>query len=92
MNSQQVTILGPNLRDQSRHFVVHAAGCRDIPRVKLLGGRRAMDETPWTIGASTLARIAEEVYGDQIREGSMTLAEAFDDIHFAPCVKLPVSA
>lgn len=36
-NTMRVTILGPNLADQSKgSFVVHAEGCRDIDRVKFM--------------------------------------------------------
>lgn len=55
---------------------VHAAGCRDIR------GRGH-----WTFAATALEDAAYEVASDFIDEGSMTLADAIDVIHFAPCVR-----
>lgn len=76
-----ITIFGPNLRDQSKGtFVVHATGCADCGKLSR--------EQQYTVEASTYEAIADDIYSDMIAEGSMTTNDAMQDIHFSPCVKL----
>lgn len=86
--SQKVTVIGPNLRDQSKgQFIVHAAGCADIAR---LARREPEVRNAWTISAASLEEIAEEVYADIIEETGETPAAYLSDFHFCPCITLPV--
>lgn len=79
-----VTILGPNLKDQSKGGVhVHAAGCRDLRSPKYRNAES------WTADFETRRAIVEDVYPpDQFEywhenDGQ----EYFDDVWFAPCLK-----
>lgn len=87
---QTVTIVGPNLRDQSKGtFHVHAAGCADLRRSPNL----KHEDQSWSIAATSREHIAGVVYEDHIAEAEdMTAADYLGDFHFAPCVTLPVSA
>jgi hypothetical protein len=87
-HTQQVTIAGPNLQDQSQGtFHVHAAHCQDLQR----GQMRRADK--WTITATSREEIAGHVYEDMIAEDPETTAASYlGDFHFAPCVTLPVTA
>lgn len=86
--TQTVTIVGPNLRDQSKGtFHVHAAGCADLTRNRNLRGEQTM-----TINASSLEGIAANVYEDIIAENDgNTGADYLGEFHFAPCVTLPAA-
>jgi len=85
-----VTICGPNLRDQSKgSFHVHAADCADLAR----GAKReAAYRNGWTIEADTCDDVVRDVYADMI-EDEADLDEYRFDLHFFPCCKaLPTSA
>lgn len=77
-----VTIIGPNLRDQSKgQFHVHAAGCRDIARTLLANGQSERDTS--TFDFPTREAIVAEWYDfayDEDPEG------CYLDFWFAPCV------
>lgn len=86
MTHQRVTIVGPNLRDQSRgDFHVHAAGCADLARDPNL--RR--EDQSWTIDAASRFGVAEAIYEDIIAENpGSSAADYVGTLHFAPCVTL----
>jgi hypothetical protein len=85
-----VTICGPNLRDQSRgDFHVHAAGCADLAR----GAQREPEyRNGWTIDADSRLDVANEVYADIIDEnGEEDGSSYLETMHFFPCcAELPV--
>lgn len=89
MTSQRVTIVGPNLRDQSKgDFHVHAAGCGDLARDPNL--RR--EDQSWSIDAPSRLAIADAIYEDIIAENPDTTASDYlSSLHFAPCVTLPMA-
>lgn len=62
----QVTICGPNLRDQSKGtFHVHAAGCGDLVR----HARREPEySNGWTVEVSSRREIVEAIYSDHMDE------------------------
>jgi hypothetical protein len=62
----QVTICGPNLRDQSKgQFHIHAAGCADLVR----GARREPEyRDGWTVEAATREDVVRAIYSDHIGE------------------------
>lgn len=79
----RVTIIGPNLRDQSRgDFHVHAAGCADIAR---MAAREPAYTDGWTIEAETRESVADDVYADIIDERGGEPADFLDEFHFFPC-------
>lgn len=79
----KLNIYGPNLRDQSKGtFVVHAADCKDCG--KLRGENRYSNEF------GTIQEAARAMYSDQINEGPTTIEDAVQDMHFAPCVTIPL--
>ena len=92
----QVTICGPNLRDQRKgQFHVHAAGCGDL---KHYGGdgKHGGEDGGWTVEAETTLDVCAAVYADHLsdygltvddEEGQETLDGWLSDFHFAPCVK-----
>lgn len=87
-----VTIIGPNLYDQSKgQFHVHAQGCSDITRdPKRYGYEQASPHM--STEAGSYADVAEYVYEDIMAEAEpgsrYTEADAYvDEFHFAPCVK-----
>jgi hypothetical protein len=84
--SQTVTVIGPNLRDQSKgSFHVHAAGCADIKR----SARRDPEfENGWDIDAENLTEVVDAVYPPE--DFGCESGEYLDEFHIAPCVKLPV--
>jgi hypothetical protein len=87
-----VTIIGPNLRDQSKgSFHVHASGCADIAKT----ARRdpAYADASWTIEASTRDDVVLEVYSDMIEDNDRDPIEDYrDDLYFFPCcTQLPQS-
>lgn len=84
----RVTVIGPNLLDQSRgDFHVHAAGCADIARS---ARRDPMFDQGWSINASSRLEIAGAIYEDIIAEDEgSSAADYLSTIHFAPCVTLP---
>ncbi len=78
-----VTIIGPNLRDQSKgSFHVHAAGCADIVKMSRRDPEFAHG---WDMEASTREEVAGEVYADMIDESGATPESYVSDFHFAPC-------
>lgn len=78
---QNVTIIGPNLRDQSLgQFHVHAEGCRDIARQFGYVHPAEM----WTIAVDSKVEVAANVYDFEDDPASL-----LGEFHFAPCVKLP---
>lgn len=84
----RVSILGPNLPrpfSDKGTFHIHAEGCRDIARYRI---REGSDQGGWTMDASSIEDIVEEVYGDVM--GDYTPRAPWDeyesDFHFAPCV------
>jgi hypothetical protein len=88
---RSITIIGPNLRDQSKgQFVAHATGCADIARC----ARRDPEYLHgWAIQATTQVQVAEDIYSDIMAENAddpeWSKAEAYlSEIHFAPCCKL----
>src|SRR5882724_2165441 len=70
---------------------VHRGGCADLNKAKYRrcqgadGGRWA-----WIEDHDTLTSAAESFASDFIDEGSMTLADALNEIYFAPCVTIPL--
>lgn len=71
-----VTIIGPNLKDQSKgEFHVHAAGCSDI-------ARRYQGEQQSDLEADSRMAIVEDWF-DFLDDPS----EARDDFYFAPCTQ-----
>lgn len=81
-----VTIVGPNLRDQSKgDFHVHAAGCEDLHR-----DPNMKDAETLTMPASSLQDVVETIFSDMIDEASP--ASAFvGEFHVAPCVRWPLA-
>jgi hypothetical protein len=83
--AQKVTIIGPNLRDQSKgEFHIHAAGCADIARQ---AKRDRAFEEGWTIEAETLTEVCDEVYPPE--DFDCEPGEYLSSFHVAPCVTLP---
>jgi len=83
--TQSVTIIGPNLRDQSKgQFHVHAAGCGDIRKQ---ANRDPEFRNGWTIEATSLVEICDDVYPPDDFECES--GQFIGEFHFAPCVKLP---
>jgi hypothetical protein len=93
--SQHLTIVGPNLRDQSKgQFVVHATGCRDLTR---LARREPEVANAMTGDFDSLTAVATYVYADIIDENQGnplydTAAAYVSEFHFCPCVTLPHDA
>jgi hypothetical protein len=83
----RVSIIGPNLRDQSKgQFHVHAEGCADIKRMV----RREPEYAyPDTFEVTTKMEAVTEVYdpGDfEWDPDDESLAACYlDDLHFFPC-------
>lgn len=86
MTPQRLTIVGPNLSDQSLgDFHVHAAGCADLKRNRNLRN----EDQSWTLRAHSKLAVAEHIYEDIIDENPDVSASGYlSTIHFAPCVKL----
>lgn len=85
----EVTIIGPNLNDQSKgQMHVHAAGCSDIKRDKNYRGH-----TPWTVSARDLLDVAQDVYPPSDFDWDPTddddASTYTSEFHVAPCVKFP---
>jgi len=66
---------------------VHRDGCSHINRVSTTYYGRG-----WTAEVESLTDIAIEAGSDFLNEGSMTMQDVLRDIHFAPCVRLPMEA
>lgn len=80
-----VTIVGPNLRDQSQgQFHVHATGCGDLRQPKYDTG-----EPPMVVDVESQEQVAEYVYADIIDENPDGGGpEAYvSEFHFAPCTR-----
>lgn len=92
---QRVTIIGPNLHNQSKgQFHVHAEGCLDVTRDPHRYGYRYAE--PHMIAeVESKEQVVTFVYDDIMAEhegdGSKwaTPEAYFDEFNFAPCVKLP---
>lgn len=88
----KVTIVGPNLRDQSKgQFIVHEASCADLRR---LARREPEVANGWTIEVESEQDIVEAVYSDHMAERTeddpWSAWEPYrSDFHFCPCVRLP---
>jgi hypothetical protein len=81
----RVTIIGPNLRDQSKGtFHVHAEGCADIARS---ARRDPAFRDGWTIEAASATEVSDAVYPPEDFGGES--GDNVSDFHFAPCAKLP---
>lgn len=73
--------------DPAGHWLsVHRQGCQHLKRT------RHWDEGgfEWVEDHDTLTAAAESIASDFIAEGSMTVEESLDHIHFYPCVDLPL--
>lgn len=77
----QVTICGPNLRDQSMgEFHVHAAGCADLLR----GARREPEYVDgWTMDADTCVAVCDAVYPPE--DFGCESGAYVGSFHFFPC-------
>lgn len=85
MAHQRVTIVGPNLRDQSRgEFHVHATGCADLKRDPNL--RR--EDQSWTVDAASKLGVVDAIFEDIIDENKGHASDYLSQVHFAPCVTL----
>lgn len=74
------------LNTVNEHWLeVHRTGCQHLNRRPL----RYQDQS-WTEDHESLSAAAESFACDFIAEGSMTPEEALDEVHFAPCVTLPL--
>lgn len=87
MDTMKVTIIGPNLRDQSKgSHHVHAAGCADIQRTAL---RDPAYRVGWTIEATSEQQVVTDVYDPsnfQYDPNDWDDYAAYrGDIHFFPC-------
>jgi hypothetical protein len=79
-----VTVLGPNLRNQSHGSIhVHAARCGDIDRSQYSGVDR------WTTETESRRQIVEDEYppGDFEWSDGPDDRSYWDDVWFAPCLK-----
>jgi hypothetical protein len=86
MSKQVLKIFGANLKDQSKgQYVVHDAVCRDCHKLHLLREYCCVESHDSQLSVS------RAIWGDMIAEGSMTADEGLVEIHFAPCVTIPVS-
>lgn len=87
-DTQQLTILGPNLADQSKgDFHVHASGCRDIARYP---GRVQRDAMVATFGrridvVTTVYPPSDFDYDDSVPTEVAPYAGSF---YFLPCVRV----
>lgn len=81
----KLKIFGANLRDQSKgQFVVHAFDCADCKKLE-------NQREHYTVQDHTsLLSVSTSVWSDMINEGSMTAEDGLHEMHFAPCVKLPL--
>lgn len=98
----QVTVFGPNLRDQSKGSNhVHAAGCGDCKHYGR-SGKFGGEDNGWTIEVGSQMDVVTEIYCDILSdyglepgtpEGDEMLADWLCEIWFAPCIKsLPINA
>lgn len=77
------------IRPQEHWLAVHKAGCADLRRIHPMSEDRRY---PWMEDHESLTEAAESIASDFIAEGSMTVEEALNEIHFFPCVTLPLEA
>ena len=77
----RVTVLGPNLNDQSKGtFVVHAEGCADLSR-----GVNRMEWVPhWSGDYPSRTAVCDDVYVPE--EFQCTSGEYLSEFHFMPCL------
>jgi hypothetical protein len=89
--AMQVTICGPNLRDQSKgSFHVHAADCADLVR----HARREPEyRNGWTVEATCKDDAVLAVYSDMIEADDCEPIDGYRaDLYFFPCCdQLPQS-
>jgi hypothetical protein len=83
----QVSIFGPNLRDQSRGDIhVHAEGCADIARMAC---REPEYATGWSMEAASRVEVCDAVYPPE--DFGCEPGEYLGELHFFPCCDgLPV--
>jgi hypothetical protein len=63
---------------------VHRAGCNDLNKSLTGGGRRVLDDH-----VDSLTDAAEDLAGDFITEGSMTVDQAIgEQTHWGPCASV----
>lgn len=82
----KLTVLIEGGRQQSHWMEVHRTGCKDLAK------HRGSDphNLRWVEDHDSLTDAAESFASDFIAEGSMTVETALRDVHFAPCVTLPL--
>lgn len=81
----RVTIIGPNLRDQSKgQLHVHAEGCADIRR---MARREPEYQHGWTIEAKAQRDVVEATYdpGDFEWDPKEDYGMYRSEFHFFPC-------
>lgn len=81
--TQRVTIVGPNLSDQSKgEFHVHAEGCADLTRSTNLRN----EDHSFIMEADSRIQVCDAIYDPD--EFDCNSGEFVDEFHFAPCVHL----
>lgn len=65
---------------------IHKTGCADLNKFRHSDNHGLK----WVEEHATKTEAAESFASDFIAEGSMTLADALADMHFAPCVTIPL--
>lgn len=85
----KVTIIGPNLRDQSKGtFHVHAAGCADIAK---MAKRDPAYRDGWNVDVDSCESVVLDVYGpdagsfDLDPDNREDIDQYMSEFHFAPC-------
>lgn len=84
-----VTIVGPNLRDQSKGDIhVHTSGCHDLTRMLK---REPAYRDGWTVEVKSVKDIVHAVYppSDFQYDGDTEWRDYSHDIHLFPCITLP---
>jgi hypothetical protein len=87
----KVIVVGPNLNDQSKgQFHVHLSGCHDLVK----NARREPEyKNGWEIDVHSVRDVVEAVYSDFIfHNDKEPWTEFVSEIHFAPCVTLPMES
>jgi hypothetical protein len=87
---QRVTIIGPNLRDQSKGtFHVHAEGCADIKR---MASREPEYLDGWTVSATSVKDVVTDVYDPDNfgwnEDDPQEVADYASEFYFFPCCHL----
>lgn len=82
--SQRLTIVGPNLEDQSKGtFHVHAAGCAHLNQ------RQYRYVQTWTATFATRTEVCDDAYPPE--DFDCDSGEYLFDFHFSPCVTIPLT-